>query len=89
MHFVSMVRFLGCLMIDIFTLPCSGVKCQILCTHILIRVHSSIHMYYTGTNVDKIFDAIAQKLPKHQAPQGTDGIQIIHDDSYENGRRCC
>ena len=41
----------------------------------------------TGENVNEIFRAIAERLPRHQEPVSNDTIQIINADS--SGSRCC
>jgi len=44
----------------------------------------------TGANVQEIFVAIAQKLPKNVQPQQNDTIQIIStEESSRGGLGCC
>jgi len=42
----------------------------------------------TGENINHIFNAIAQKLPKNVQPQAADAIQIISQEEVEK-RGCC
>lgn len=42
----------------------------------------------TGENIVRIFECIAERLPKSQAPQGGDVIQIVTGKPANEGR-CC
>eukprot|EP00456_Euglypha_rotunda_P088876 TRINITY_DN9144_c0_g1_i13.p1 TRINITY_DN9144_c0_g1~~TRINITY_DN9144_c0_g1_i13.p1 ORF type:complete len:122 (-),score=22.09 TRINITY_DN9144_c0_g1_i13:110-475(-) len=42
----------------------------------------------TGENINHIFNAIAQKLPKNVSPQQTDPIQIISGEEQDK-KGCC
>lgn len=42
----------------------------------------------TGENVNSIFTSIAKKLPKNVQPSGSDAIQIVPQDDFDN-KGCC